>query len=1086
MINLVQKLELMLMISVIILIVFGFITFMKRFFPGTDKNRQLSTKNIYEKSNNDKNSEVIGKVSALLGPSAKSKLGIDVDMHKPIIFKEEDKNDTESTMFKIDPKILEASRYDVSLDFQTDEAIDHQPSLDGEDDEDHYKMYIKYKRKCTEFQKSNTLLKKEMMRMKKIITDSDAKKDTMKDLIRKLDLKLKQKSSKIVELEEKTNSIDRDKGLISELSSTVSDLRNKLITLETSQAQLDVIIKIKSMYRTIRTMFLSSMRFNDEVSMDNPICQDIEHDDPIKILSYIEKMMHIIIKNSKTDHKYDDNCSLETFKYNQKECVSDCQSVLRIVVDNNDIDGNIQESGDQNDIELTTKHTNTCIKCDDMKSRLKKLVKTIKVLQKEVIKAQRTETFVNNIECLLSMYSDDKNENIKSITDPRTKHDFILKAVGNCFKKWCECKQKIDVLTCKIDGLTVVEVNHKELQRRFEESVKANRDMDMKLQIFSRWKQQILSILKDLHTEESDVICLDPSKDDETTLVKISNCIKCCINDCKTDLPKSIDVKSNHHIDKCTIARSSLIQIIEMYKQMVDTLKSDIGTDSSSTSSYINIESLEVDPLIIVCDQDKCDQEAIDKYVQLIKSKITHLFTSVKNCYHASQKAQNIQPDQCNILSSAVYDQMIRIINRMGTLSLHHHIIDTHTQPFVPSCDPLQFNPYVETIIRGLNEVSNTLNHKKSEACETPSHGNSETYSNQPIHSDTNLDEQAINSIEDQNDMNSKSLNEQENVVHRLDEDTSVDLAQTDLVQIDQDFKTETTNDGESVDALFTEYTKSADEMMTMRIKLEPKVVDPSETTDDHMTPHNTMSIDIKNKIKQMIEKNQSLKQKIIDTLTNHFCNGECTVDDDKEDNNLSNVSHDPVGCRGCMIKFNNEHSMIEMDDDSDSEYEEQNDHKHNNTPISDELLTDDKIEDRLELTALNVDLSIKANVHKCMCDIHKKYCHMIPILERYQKAHTDLMSCFDIIELNITSAKQKMIPIYERLGDLSNNSSDRSGDASQIRVNGNFSLLPEYAIYFECHGHPAHLEDYLKIDHDEIEKIRKSLEDRPEEIGHL
>ena len=38
------------------------------------------------------------------------------------------------------------------------------------------------------------------------------------------------------------------------------------------------------------------------------------------------------------------------------------------------------------------------------------------------------------------------------------------------------------------------------------------------------------------------------------------------------------------------------------------------------------------------------------------------------------------------------------------------------------------------------------------------------------------------------------------------------------------------------------------------------------------------------------------------------------------------------------------------------------------------------------------------------------------------------------------------------------------------------FTYLPEYVIYFECHGYPTCVEDYLKIDHSEIEKIRRDL----------
>ena len=154
--DIIQKLELILTMSAIILIMLVIVMFIKRIFFPT------------EKSNNDKKSEI----STLLSPSTKYHLGIGTETLKLSNERKLQRIDTESLMTNFDLNILEPSVIgsfaDENKNNVTDEDLEA-PSLDDDDDGDHYKMYIKYKRKCIDFQKSNNLLKKEVIRMKKNI-----------------------------------------------------------------------------------------------------------------------------------------------------------------------------------------------------------------------------------------------------------------------------------------------------------------------------------------------------------------------------------------------------------------------------------------------------------------------------------------------------------------------------------------------------------------------------------------------------------------------------------------------------------------------------------------------------------------------------------------------------------------------------------------------------------------------------------------------------------------------------------------------------------------------------------------------------
>lgn len=543
MIDIIQKLEQMIMISAIILIVLGVVTFVKQIF--------LSAKdNSIPRIKNNNTSEKDNKFNT-----------------------KQKKIDTESSMARIDLKIL-----------------DNLQTLSDSDDDDYYKMFIKYKRKCTDFQKINILHKKEISRLKKTIINSDAKKEAMKDLIRKLDLKLKQKNNNI------------------------SELQNKLSCVKSSNAIVDVITKIKSMYRVIQTIFLSSMRFNDEISINNPICQDVELDDPMKILAYIEKMLFIIIKNSKYDHNYDENCSVATYTYNQKDFATDYQSVLGIT--------DYYEPSNLNP-------ENICTKCDDTKLRLKKLVNMIKILQKEITESQKTETFVNNIESLLSMYSEDKIENIRNVSDSKSKHDFILTLVGNCLKKWCECKQQIE-------KLQIIETNYKDLHKKSDEFAKENKELVLKLQILNKWKQQILSMLKEFHSEEYDTISLDPNTDDNTSLIKITNWIKnthVSLNAQKSSESKTVNIPSEkNYVDRqnkiCSEALDEVKRDLEFCKYKLEKYQKDICNKEGNVQELITFLQKYIEVKFINTN-DKCKYVYDEQFIKKALLKIINFSRTV-------------------------------------------------------------------------------------------------------------------------------------------------------------------------------------------------------------------------------------------------------------------------------------------------------------------------------------------------------------------------------------------------------------------------------------------------------------------------
>ena len=316
----------------------------------------------------------------------------------------------DSSIFRSDIKILEENDKHIDDD-------DHL-SFDDGDDEDYYKLYMKYKQKCIDFKKSNIILKKESNNLKQIIIESEKKKELMKTLIRKLDSKLKRKNTIIADFEGKILHIDKDKAIITELTATIHDLRHKIHICEKTHNQSDLHIKIKSLYRSMRSIFLvcmqfnndDSMKFNDDISIDNPICHDIEQDEPLKVLTYTEKMITLIIKNSRSDMSH--------------------------IKSHDDISPNNIINSDNNNNSIIVK--SECENCDNMKSNIKNMDKNLKMLQHEVVKSHNTELFVNNIEYLLSMYRDDMMDDIVKDTDNYTiRHESILKSVGTCFKKWC-------------------------------------------------------------------------------------------------------------------------------------------------------------------------------------------------------------------------------------------------------------------------------------------------------------------------------------------------------------------------------------------------------------------------------------------------------------------------------------------------------------------------------------------------------------------------------------------------------------------------------------------------------------------------
>jgi hypothetical protein len=1005
--DIIQKLELILTMSAIILIMLIIIMFIKRiFFPTSD---------LTEKSKNDKKSET----STLLSPSTKYHLDIGAETSKLSNEKKLQRVDTESLITNFDLNILEPSVIGSFTDEYKNNLIDEDleaPSLDDDDDGDHYKMYIKYKRKCIDFQKSNNLLKKEVIRMKKNIGESDTKKETMKDLIRKLHLKLKQKNSKISELEDKTMVVDRDKMLIQELSSTVSDLRNKLDHIESSQAHLDVIIKIKSMYRAIRTMFLSSMRFNDEISMDNPVCQDIEHNDPIKTLSYIEKMLLIIIKNSKSDNKYDDNCSVETYKHNKNQ-----KEYARVVSDNNDL----------TNIGVNTESSIICNKCDDMKSRLKKLVKTVKVLQKEVTKSQKTESFVNNIECLLSMYNDDKNATVRNTGDPKLKYDSILKSVGNCFKKWCECKNTIGVLTSKIDDLLLFEVTHKDLQKRFEDSVRENRDFESKIQIFDRWKHQIISILKGVHSEEWDIICVDSDKDDETTLIKITNRIRQCVDDLKNGVMVPALPSPDNRLScglscglssglSCGLSTNSvaLMEIICMYKTMVDELKSDIGT----STSCVSLEDLDLDQAIIANDSDNYDQETIDKYIYVTKSKITELFMSVRRSY---------------IALSHIHEPMTSIIRCLEKIlennkCVKQHIHDLSDPPNHNTPDdhtPLQFNMYVETILYQLNDVSSVLEsmNKRSSVC--VNQGSSE--SDSPTIVNTGQQNASV-----------ETICELEYCKHKLeiyqDELCDKEGFVKGLMAFLQKYL-EMDIDKHCIDSCFID-------KLFLEITRLSKTVDLNLLIDIIKTDH----IFNEELINNCAEKHEQSEDRLLEIIDQRYkkepmCDPMFDDYTKKVDDLMSKYLDIESKVFATLVpKAMNHYHTHEFDQD----------HYQEKCDILDDIDSDIK-----NCTAMKRTLEKKIhNILKCnddICEVHKKYNQMLKILNQYQEKNIDILIKVSRLESNVKYlSKQKK------------------------NSNCGEHYLPEYTIYFECRGYPSCIKDYLAIDIKEIEKIRQNLEE--------
>ncbi|VBB18524.1 hypothetical protein YASMINEVIRUS_987 [Yasminevirus sp. GU-2018] len=728
MLELTQKLEVAVVASAILLIFVFFITLIKYFFSPTSKNdektgepiEQLVAVNVDNRSEHKRNLTEDQKSTASLNQSVNSVNAVNAisSTKKPDATEDSIKSkksnareikdsyegtssidridydafDVKTMDFRADAQISNASRKVNRRDVEKEDSYEemHEPSVapTEEDGDDYMLLYKKYKRKCIELQTSNNSLRADAHAVKRQNEEFNKKKDMMKDLIRKLDNKLKQKNKTIEDLEQKLLTTSNE---ASANKTEVDELRGKVRSIEASQQQnsttrSDLSSKVRNLYRSVRTIFLSSMKFNEEVSVDNPVCQNVEDDEPVKVVSAIEKMVLLIVRTYKAecdkrsnssrcshcssyhdrDHKHDncDKCTKhgehESYEHDHNESTDDgCK---------NDRDQNtlikLVEEACSKGRGVDEKHCNDCkecTNCEDLKVKLKRTVKTIKILQKEVVKCQKMDQFMSNVEYMLSIYCDDKNDLtiIRCTEDLKTRHDLILRVLSNCFKKWCDLKQQIDVLNVKIENLLSIEANCKIIKHEYEECIKEKTECSAKLKMFKKWKEQIVLLIKSIRPDDCDIHVCDTQGcvtqghvkhdscnkcNDDTDLLQIISSIKCIVNDARP-------TGCGNTAEKLTC--NALMQILCFYKDLIAMLQSDMdmanttaNPDCTSTTNpcikpfvCINIDNLIVDEDVpTTCTGDP---EEINKLMCVIKSKIVALFMAMKEACAKGQDAND-------------------------------------------------------------------------------------------------------------------------------------------------------------------------------------------------------------------------------------------------------------------------------------------------------------------------------------------------------------------------------------------------------------------------------------------------------------
>jgi hypothetical protein len=237
----------------------------------------------------------------------------------------------------------------------------------GKDEGKNYMcLYTKYKRHCVDLLNANKKLQAEIACANQQCEKSNIKKEKLKDLIRKMDAKLKQKTHIVTDLEGKLLSVSNENSNNQYQVEELRTMRTKMNELETK-----LNVRIKNLYRSVRTIITDN---TNNTNNDIQIRQNVENDDPIKIISAIEKMISYI--DVRVFKKWKEQIIALIRSVKPSDCVitDDCDEnteLLQIIncikthIDKRYIETNLGRCGKQCKLYDKYDKCDKCDKCDD-------------------------------------------------------------------------------------------------------------------------------------------------------------------------------------------------------------------------------------------------------------------------------------------------------------------------------------------------------------------------------------------------------------------------------------------------------------------------------------------------------------------------------------------------------------------------------------------------------------------------------------------------------------------------------------------------------------------------------------------------
>jgi hypothetical protein len=93
------------------------------------------------------------------------------------------------------------------------------------------------------------------------------------------------------------------------------------------------------------------------------------------------------------------------------------------------------------------------------------------------------------------------------------------------------------------------------------------------------------------------------------------------------------------------------------------------------------------------------------------------------------------------------------------------------------------------------------------------------------------------------------------------------------------------------------------------------------------------------------------------------------------------------------------------------------------------------------------------------------------------------------LIKIKDLETTLKYMNMFKTILTFSNINNDKNSNTNKKEsfietIDTAFNYLPEYEIYFECFGYPTCPNDYLRIDQDQLNMIRKELKKKSHSVN--